>query len=74
MGFFQSIREAIKCGKFDTFRQKFIEGRRAHLTSAAVCLRDPVAFTWNKLIIIIKKIVVRSLVTILVLLQRNPSA
>ncbi|XP_020246567.1 queuine tRNA-ribosyltransferase accessory subunit 2-like isoform X2 [Asparagus officinalis] len=38
MGFFQSIREAIKCGKFDTFRQNFIDGRRAHITSAAVCL------------------------------------
>lgn len=37
LGFFCSIREAIKCGKFDTFRQRFIEGRRAHLVSAVAC-------------------------------------
>lgn len=38
MGFFRSIREAIKCGDFKTFRQRFIERRRAHITSATTCV------------------------------------
>ncbi|EHA8591849.1 putative queuine tRNA-ribosyltransferase accessory subunit 2 [Cocos nucifera] len=37
LAFFHSIREAIKGGKFDLFRQRFIEGRRAHVTSAVPC-------------------------------------
>uniref|UniRef100_A0A0A0LSS8 tRNA-guanine(15) transglycosylase-like domain-containing protein n=1 Tax=Cucumis sativus TaxID=3659 RepID=A0A0A0LSS8_CUCSA len=32
LGFFQSIREAIKVGKFQQFHQKFVEERRNHLT------------------------------------------
>lgn len=38
LAFFHSIREAIKGGNFDLFRQRFMEGRRAHLTSAVACL------------------------------------
>ncbi|KAG0493221.1 hypothetical protein HPP92_004215 [Vanilla planifolia] len=34
LGFFNSIREAIKCDKFDLFCKMFIEGRRAHLTTS----------------------------------------
>ncbi|KAH0452266.1 hypothetical protein IEQ34_019565 [Dendrobium chrysotoxum] len=37
LGFFRSIREAIKTDKFDLFCKKFIEGRRAHLTSSQPC-------------------------------------
>ncbi|KAJ0977215.1 hypothetical protein J5N97_012689 [Dioscorea zingiberensis] len=33
LGFFRSIREAIKCNSFDLFHRRFIKGRRAHLTS-----------------------------------------
>ncbi|KAK9270428.1 hypothetical protein L1049_026007 [Liquidambar formosana] len=36
LNFFRLIREAIKEGKFEQFRQKFIETRR-HLAVAAVC-------------------------------------
>ncbi|KAL0555775.1 hypothetical protein IC582_004271 [Cucumis melo] len=32
LGFFRSIREAIKVGKFQQFHQKFVEERRNHLT------------------------------------------
>ncbi|KAF9608559.1 hypothetical protein IFM89_009925 [Coptis chinensis] len=35
LGFFRTIREAIKNGEFDHFCQKFIEGRREHLAAAA---------------------------------------
>lgn len=37
LGFFRSIREAIKCGEFNLFHKRFIEGRREHLTSIALC-------------------------------------
>ncbi|KAL6905955.1 hypothetical protein ACP4OV_003556 [Aristida adscensionis] len=32
--FFRSIREAIKVGEFDLFRQKFVQNRRAHIAAA----------------------------------------
>ncbi|XP_047329772.1 queuine tRNA-ribosyltransferase accessory subunit 2-like [Impatiens glandulifera] len=35
LGFFRRIREAIKEGKFEQFRQKFIQQRRNHLIAAA---------------------------------------
>ncbi|TVU31342.1 hypothetical protein EJB05_23024 [Eragrostis curvula] len=34
--FFRSIREAIKDGEFDIFRQQFIESRRAHIATAVL--------------------------------------
>ncbi|XP_058090095.1 uncharacterized protein LOC131236726 [Magnolia sinica] len=37
LGFFQSIRDAIKCGQFNSFHRRFIEGRRDHLTSSVPC-------------------------------------
>ncbi|XP_057984260.1 uncharacterized protein LOC131168665 [Malania oleifera] len=37
LGFFRKIREAIKQGKFEQFRQAFIEHRRDHLAVATVC-------------------------------------
>ncbi|XP_008781986.1 queuine tRNA-ribosyltransferase accessory subunit 2-like isoform X2 [Phoenix dactylifera] len=37
LAFFHSIREAIKGGKFDLFHRRFIDGRRAHVTSAVPC-------------------------------------
>ncbi|THU55682.1 hypothetical protein C4D60_Mb11t09150 [Musa balbisiana] len=37
LGFFRAMREAIKGGKFDLFRQRFVESRRIHLTSAVLC-------------------------------------
>ncbi|KAK1288425.1 hypothetical protein QJS10_CPB19g00300 [Acorus calamus] len=38
MGFFRSIREAIKAGEFDEFYQRFIDNRRGNLTLAAMSL------------------------------------
>ncbi|XP_021903623.1 queuine tRNA-ribosyltransferase accessory subunit 2-like [Carica papaya] len=35
--FFRSIRDAIKAGNFEEFRQKFVQSRRDHLAVAAVC-------------------------------------
>ncbi|XXG86955.1 hypothetical protein AAC387_Pa11g1758 [Persea americana] len=37
LGFFRSIRNAIKSGDFNLFHQRFIEGRRDHLTPVALC-------------------------------------
>nr|XP_029118417.1 queuine tRNA-ribosyltransferase accessory subunit 2 isoform X2 [Elaeis guineensis] len=37
LAFFHSIRKAIKGGKFDLFHQRFMEGRRAYVTSAVGC-------------------------------------
>ncbi|EEF35976.1 queuine tRNA-ribosyltransferase, putative [Ricinus communis] len=37
LGFFRSIREAIKDGKFELFRQLFIQGRRHNLAAVAEC-------------------------------------
>ncbi|CAK7327838.1 unnamed protein product [Dovyalis caffra] len=37
LGFFQSIREAIKEGRFNQFQQMFVEKRRNHLAEVAVC-------------------------------------
>lgn len=37
LGFFDSIRKAIKGGSFDSFRQRFMDDRRAHLISALAC-------------------------------------
>ncbi|KAL6641627.1 hypothetical protein ACP70R_019808 [Stipagrostis hirtigluma subsp. patula] len=34
--FFRSIREAIKVGEFDLFRQQFVENRRAHIAAAVL--------------------------------------
>ncbi|KAJ1704217.1 hypothetical protein LUZ63_003996 [Rhynchospora breviuscula] len=34
LGFFQSIRQALKQEKFELFRQRFMESRRVHLTEA----------------------------------------
>lgn len=34
--FFHSIREAIKVGEFDLFRQEFVKKRHAHLTAVAI--------------------------------------
>ncbi|KAJ7949742.1 Queuine tRNA-ribosyltransferase accessory subunit 2 [Quillaja saponaria] len=36
LGFFRSIRGAIKDGKFEQFRQKFVESRREHLIVDAI--------------------------------------
>ncbi|XP_073046548.1 uncharacterized protein [Primulina eburnea] len=36
LGFFRSIREAIKSGKFDHFRTAFVENRRNHIFTAAL--------------------------------------
>ncbi|XP_043718658.1 queuine tRNA-ribosyltransferase accessory subunit 2-like isoform X1 [Telopea speciosissima] len=36
LGFFRLIRDAIKEGEFDLFRQRFIESRRDHLVVASV--------------------------------------
>ncbi|KAG7015882.1 hypothetical protein SDJN02_20985, partial [Cucurbita argyrosperma subsp. argyrosperma] len=38
LGFFRSIREAIKAGKFQQFHQKFVEVRRNHLALATLAL------------------------------------
>ncbi|KAG8633598.1 queuine tRNA-ribosyltransferase accessory subunit 2 [Manihot esculenta] len=37
LGFFRSIREAIKDGKFEQFRQMFIQRRRDNIAAVAVC-------------------------------------
>ncbi|XP_072971028.1 uncharacterized protein [Typha angustifolia] len=37
LGFFHSLREAVKGGKFEVFRQQFIDGRRSLLTTAVAC-------------------------------------
>ncbi|GAV64514.1 TGT domain-containing protein [Cephalotus follicularis] len=37
LGFFRSMRESIKEGKFEQFRQNFIQSRRDHLAKATVC-------------------------------------
>ncbi|KAJ6952418.1 queuine tRNA-ribosyltransferase accessory subunit 2-like [Populus alba x Populus x berolinensis] len=37
LGFFRSIREAIKEGRFEKFREMFVEKRRNHLAEVAVC-------------------------------------
>ncbi|XP_020111598.1 queuine tRNA-ribosyltransferase accessory subunit 2-like isoform X1 [Ananas comosus] len=37
LGFFRLMREAIKGGKFELFRQRFIKRRRAFLTAEAPC-------------------------------------
>ncbi|WOL00891.1 queuine tRNA-ribosyltransferase accessory subunit-like isoform X1 [Canna indica] len=37
LSFFRAVREAIKSGKFDLFRQRFVESRRIHLTSTVPC-------------------------------------
>ncbi|XP_074585057.1 uncharacterized protein LOC141840872 isoform X1 [Curcuma longa] len=37
LGFFRTIRETIKNGKFDLFHEKFIQSRRIHLTSVVQC-------------------------------------
>ncbi|KAJ4850640.1 hypothetical protein Tsubulata_023975 [Turnera subulata] len=37
LGFFRSIREAIKEGRFDLFRQMFVQHRREQLAAVAVC-------------------------------------
>eukprot|EP00258_Populus_trichocarpa_P033222 XP_024449241.1 queuine tRNA-ribosyltransferase-like isoform X2 [Populus trichocarpa] len=37
LGFFRSIREAIKEGRFEQFREMFVEKRRIHLAEVAVC-------------------------------------
>ncbi|XP_062205805.1 uncharacterized protein LOC133907738 isoform X2 [Phragmites australis] len=34
--FFRSIRDAIKVGEFDLFRQQFVQNRRAHVTAAVL--------------------------------------
>jgi tRNA-guanine family transglycosylase len=34
--FFRSIREAIKVGEFDLFRQQFVKKRRAHIAAAVL--------------------------------------
>lgn len=34
LGFFRSIREAIKTGEFDLFHQQFVQNRRAHIAAA----------------------------------------
>lgn len=36
LGFFRAIREAVKSGNFDQFRQQFIESRRDQVAVAAV--------------------------------------
>lgn len=38
LGFFRSIREAIKAGKFQQYHQKFVEGRRNHLALPAAAI------------------------------------
>ncbi|CAL8107218.1 unnamed protein product [Prunus armeniaca] len=40
IGFFRSVREAIKSGNFEQFRQKFVEGRCYHVAAeaAAACM------------------------------------
>ncbi|XP_078170282.1 uncharacterized protein LOC144564557 isoform X1 [Carex rostrata] len=37
LGFFRSIRQALQQQKFELFRKRFIESRRAHLTEAMPC-------------------------------------
>ncbi|GAA0157558.1 hypothetical protein Leryth_023230 [Lithospermum erythrorhizon] len=37
LGFFRSIREAINAGKFEEFRQNFVERRRDNLMATALC-------------------------------------
>ncbi|KAB1210932.1 Queuine tRNA-ribosyltransferase subunit QTRTD1 [Morella rubra] len=36
LGFFRAIREAVKAGRFEQFRQQFVKSRRDHLAMAAV--------------------------------------